>query len=369
MKNNKQSIGDLGQHWTPNEIVDKMISLKRNTGKTLEPSAGSGRFVNKIKDITAIEIDKNVVPSDLLSVYNIINFFDYPEYHKFDTVIGNPPYVAGNLLLIEWFSNWKGVCPRTANSYLHFIDKCINHLSENGEIIFIIPSTFFSDTSRGKELRKKMVKLGAFTDVFYCSDVKWEKASIDTLIFRWEKGLKQDTVLTNRGNKTLFESNGFIWLIDFEPISSMNEWFKPTVGSVPSRIAIETGGPTKYFCNGQMIGVDESNKKTWSRVHDTKYGPKIFFNGGPCRRWPMIYSGNYDKHLNHVLLPKKELNIEIIESALNDWFKKNGEKLGLIKGGRWSCGIGQIDNCPIDKELNQVFNDSLLNKGEVNEGQ
>jgi hypothetical protein len=140
MKNNKQSIGDLGQHWTPNEIVDKMISLKRNTGKTLEPSAGSGRFVNKIKDITAIEIDKNVVPSDLLSVYNIINFFDYPEYHKFDTVIGNPPYVAGNLLLIEWFSNWKGVCPRTANSYLHFIDKCINHLSENGEIIFIIPS-------------------------------------------------------------------------------------------------------------------------------------------------------------------------------------------------------------------------------------
>jgi adenine-specific DNA-methyltransferase len=136
MKNKNQQCGDLGQHWTPVDVASTMISLMKNSGTILEPSAGSGRFVELLnfKKLTALEIDERVIPKHLMSKYIIDNFFNFPETKKFNTIIGNPPYVAGKLLTSDWFNNWKGILPRTANAYLHFIDKCINHLEQIKEI-------------------------------------------------------------------------------------------------------------------------------------------------------------------------------------------------------------------------------------------
>jgi hypothetical protein len=354
MKNENQKVGDLGQHWTPKDVVQTMLTLKKNKGLTLEPSAGSGRFVEVLDNVVAIEIDEKVVPDNLKDRYIISNFFEISEEQKFQTVIGNPPYVAGKLLTPEWFCDWKGVLPRTANAYLHMIDKCVNHLEESGELIFIVPSSVFSDSSRGKELRKKMVTLGAFTDVIFCHEqIEWENAAVDTLIFRWERGAIQEKVKTNRGPKTLFESGGFIWLIDFTPMGTLGELFKATVGSAPSRASAEAGYGEKYFREGKFVLIDESYQDAWPRVHNTPEGPKIFYVGGPIRRWPVFFEGTSSRHLDNALLPKSPINTENGAKVLNDWFKANGDALGLIKGGRWSCGVKQFENCPIPKE---VFN-------------
>jgi len=354
MKNTNQGVGDLGQHWTPKQIVEKMISMKRNNGLTLEPSAGSGRFVEALDDCVAIEIDESVIPVELKHKYVVSNFFEVSTFDvRADTIIGNPPYVAGRLLTEEWFAGWRGCLPRTANAYLHFIDKCVDHLEPNGELIFIVPSTMFSDTSRGKELRKRMVETGAFTDAIFLNEtLEWENAAVDTLIFRWQKGAKQKKIKTNRGPKTLFESGGFTWLIDYEPSGTLGEWFKATVGSAPLRTAIENpknGVP--YAKEGKFVQVDESQRKKWPRVHDTKEGPKIFFISGPIRRWPVFSYGTTSKHLDHALLPKKSFDAKSVVPVLNEWFQANGEELGLIKGGRWGCGVKQIENCPIDAKL------------------
>ena len=55
-------VEKLGQVFTPDHIVNDMISLIRNQGKILEPSAGDGAFVKKIThlDVTAIEFDENL---------------------------------------------------------------------------------------------------------------------------------------------------------------------------------------------------------------------------------------------------------------------------------------------------------------------
>ena len=260
MKNNKQKFGDLGQHWTADKTIDLMISLIKNHGSILEPAAGSGKFVQRFPECIAIEIDELVIPNNLREQYIICNFFDYEISNLFETIIGNPPYVAGKLLDQEWFSNWKGISPKNSNSYIHFIEKCISHLEDNGELIFIVPSSFLSATSRGKELRKKMVLEGAFTDIII-KNVEWEEAAIETLIFRWQKGLKQGIVKTDKGNIHLYEKNGFIWLLNFNPLGVLGDYFKATVGSAPLKEDVENGNFSsvygEYVLDGKFIKVCE----------------------------------------------------------------------------------------------------------------
>ena len=83
---------ELGQVFTKEKEVKKMISLIQNKGTILEPSAGNGAFYNLLpKDRTvAIEIDSDVA----LKGMEVKNFFD--ENKKYDTIIGNPPYLSFN---------------------------------------------------------------------------------------------------------------------------------------------------------------------------------------------------------------------------------------------------------------------------------
>ena len=83
-------IKNLGQVFTPPNIVADMLNLIHNNGRFLEPSTGDGAFFNNLpSNKIGIEIDSKFAPNDVLN----IDFFSYPISEKFDTIIGNPPYV------------------------------------------------------------------------------------------------------------------------------------------------------------------------------------------------------------------------------------------------------------------------------------
>lgn len=85
------NIKTLGQVFTPLHIVETMLRLIKNSGRFLEPSCGNGAFYKHLPlDKIGIEIDSSVINDT--SVLNI-DFFDYSVEEKFDTIIGNPPYV------------------------------------------------------------------------------------------------------------------------------------------------------------------------------------------------------------------------------------------------------------------------------------
>jgi len=360
MTNNKQKFGDLGQHWTPEEIVNKMVELRKNKGNVLEPSAGTGMFLNKFTHITAIEIDSSVIPSKLRKHYLNINFFNYSIDNKFDTIIGNPPYVAGKLLEDDWLASWKGDTPKQGNAYLHFIEKSLYHLKDGGELIFIVPSTLLSGTSRGAKLRKKMLEEGSFTNIIFQQHNIWDNADVNTLIFRWEKVLQQSTVDVDGVVKTLFHNNGFIWIIDYKPFGVIGDYFKIEVGSAPLIEDIKNGEKSDnydyYFKHGELIKIDESNRENWPRVKDTKKVDKIFFNAGMTRKWPVFWYGNYEKHISYVMIPKTVINVAKISKVFNVWFKENGEKLNLIKDGRWNIGVKEFASLPINNYLYKKLN-------------
>ena len=139
----------LGQYFTTHEdLLSKVYEFIQNKPKKiLEPSLGLGHLVDYVLkqdnniQFKMIEIDDSLEHLECIKKEEVIyaNFLTHEINEKFTTIIGNPPYVKR-----------KG-----GNMYILFIDKCIDLLKENGELIFIIPSDFFKMTSSSKTIKKK----------------------------------------------------------------------------------------------------------------------------------------------------------------------------------------------------------------------
>lgn len=184
---------ELGQYFTVNESLQKFVFDKtKNKGlPLLEPSMGAGHllrlFLLSNPDYPAVcyELDNKIKPIVTLSQAQTVTYADFMKEKvagKFKTIIGNPPYVKQQ---------------GAPNLYLQFIDKCVDLLDVDGELIFIVPSDFLKLTSAAKVLRK-MVDLGSFTDFLYPDNEKlFEESVVDVVIFRYQLGLKSTVCVRN----------------------------------------------------------------------------------------------------------------------------------------------------------------------------
>ena len=88
-----RDVAQLGQVFTPPNVVAFMLGLCQNAGRVLEPSTGDGAFFATLRqrgaDVVGIEIDRGVAPEGA----QVGDFFAYPLSEQFDTIVGNPPYV------------------------------------------------------------------------------------------------------------------------------------------------------------------------------------------------------------------------------------------------------------------------------------
>lgn len=158
-----------GAYYTPLPLAEMMVKLFSNDNfiKTvLEPSCGDGVFINALEDtkmvnqlnnITAIEIEQDEAEKlknsfKKLKKVKILNqdFFDYYEKNnekKFDLILGNPPYIRyqyleenqrklmSDLLVSQGMKSNKLV-----NTWVGFMVACVNLLSDEGKIAFVIPA-------------------------------------------------------------------------------------------------------------------------------------------------------------------------------------------------------------------------------------
>lgn len=191
-------IKSLGQYFTPEIIVKFMVKCisKKKIPRILEPSAGTGIFVKILEqsynDIVAIEIDPDL-PYIASTPRITKNFFDYSINEKFDLVIGNPPY-------IRWRNQpetvrediterkfWNNRINSLADILQAFIFKSIDHLANNGELIFLTPK-FWLETLHASNLRKYILENG-YIDLII--DFKEKKivpsVSSNLIIFRFVK--------------------------------------------------------------------------------------------------------------------------------------------------------------------------------------
>ena len=246
-----QSKKDIGQYFTISDDLQKYVfeKVKNKSSLLLEPSFGAGHLLKKFKEydenypMICYELDTSVKPVITFNQYQTPIYGDFTLQKittKFKTIIGNPPFVK----------------QKTGNLYIKFIELCYNNLDNHGELIFIVPSDFIKLTS-ASSLINKMTENGSFTDFLFPHDEKlFEGASIDVLVFRYEKGLKSKKAIVNGKEVFCNVNKGIITFSDSEvsgmPIDSI---FNVYVGLVSGRDEIYrvSFGNTDILCDKDKV--------------------------------------------------------------------------------------------------------------------
>jgi adenine-specific DNA-methyltransferase len=372
-------IKNLGQVYTPDNIVKIMFELSKRKGDILEPSAGDGAFTKWIKEnskrnITSIEIDPDNNQLDFI----IMDFFDYDINKKYSTIIGNPPYVSFNSISKDTLSKIQSIpyissYDNRTNLYIYFIRKCVEHLQDNGELILITPREFIKATSSIK-LNNFLYESGTITDWYeYGDKMIFKGYSPTVVIWRFEKNNFTRKTNTKNGLKKFKLNDGQISFTSNDNTIKFSDLFFVKVGAVSGMDDVFTNE------NGNQSFVCSFTKKT-GRLKKMFYNiksPELYpfkeklkqrkmkkFNEDNWWKWGR---GLYESDINRIyvncktrdnkpfflneckfydgsvlaIFPKFDIDLERATELLNkvDW-----DELGFKVGGRFCFSQKSLEN-------------------------
>lgn len=371
---------DKGQYFTTNIFLKNNVYnlIHNNPVKILEPSIGRGDLVDFVKEknprivFDMYEIDENIETLKSIDKKNVIygDFLTQNISIKYDTIIGNPPYVK----------------TRGLNLYLQFIDSCYELLNTKGELIFIVPSDFIKLTS-SKNIINKMISNGTFTHIIHPNDeTLFKNASVDVLVFRYCKDVSlPNKIIVNNEEKYLINRDGILTFSNDnqECTETFSDYFDVYVGMVTGKedvfknstygniemlndkdkldkyILIEkfpSGNKDldeymlshkQTLMNRKIKKITEQNWHTWGALRNietikNRMGDKCIYIKNMTRSSEVCFEGRVQYFGGGliIMIPKKNINIKKIIDYLNsDNFKSN-----YIYSGRFKIGHRQLEN-------------------------
>lgn len=372
---------DLGQYFTVSDQLQTFVfdAVKHKSECLLEPSFGAGHLLKKFKEydidypMVCYELDTSVVPIVSFNSHQTVIYGDFTKQtltQKFKTIVGNPPYVKR----------------RTGNLYLEFIRTCYESLESDGELIFIVPSDFLKLTS-ASALIKTMTENGSFTHFHFPHDERlFDGASIDVVVFRYEKGLHTNKTLVNGEEMVCIVTDGIItFSTDTQSKPLIGDIFGVYVGLVSGRdsvykvpfgnasVLVEKDDERKFIYTDTFPTQDDQinahllSKKTELMERRIRtFTETNWFEWGAPRNVAMMRS-NFGKPCIYVrtltrkkevaflgtvryfggtllcLLPKTEVDMEKVVQYLNSHtFQSN-----YIYSGRFKVGQKQLANATL----------------------
>ncbi len=369
-------IAALGQVFTPAPIVLRMLALRRNAGRVLEPACGDGAFSSRLPGCVAVELDAAHCPP---GAHNV-DFFAWPESEKFDTVIGNPPYVkARDIPAATRIRLSSQLLDGHANLYLHFIEKCVRHLNACGELIFITPRDFLKATGAAR-LNTWLAAQGTITDIEDLGDAKvFHGVLPNCVIWRFQKG---DMSHRLRDGRRMVCASGqllFTRGIYSVPLASV---FSVKVGAVSGADEIFTNaelGNADFVCSktaqtGQtrrmifdaplpyleqfkerllarrVTKFDESNWWKWGRRHFVSDAPRVYVNHKTRNARPFFTHpcNNYDGSILALFPHRRDIDMTLLADMLNavDW-----NELGFVCDGRFLFAQRSLEQALLPEEF------------------
>jgi len=383
----------LGFVCTPQAIADVMLSLRTNHGRTLDPACGhsKGVFEPSIPDIVGVELSADRGGSGAV----ITDFMSYPLTERFDTIIGNPPYVKA----ADIFSATKalfepGTLDGRANLYLHFIEKCVRHLLPGGELIFINPREFLQATSSAR-LNTWILSQGAITHLIDLGEAPvFPDAAPSCVIWRFEKGTAQGALSFSSGvppkwvAKNVIDSRGALFPVSQPHPLRLSDFASVKVGAVSgadtiythpdgeafvvSTTAVSGGTRRMLTCQHPWLlahkpqlmqrrirRFDEDNWWQWGRQCPRTTAVRVYVNVKTRNPRPFFTHpcGLFDGSVLAVF-PRTTGDVDAFCAALNavDW-----AGLGFMCGGRYLFNQRSLENAPLPAE----FVENLLHKKRI----
>lgn len=353
-----------GQVFTPASLVKDMLALRRNTGRVLEPSCGSGAFSNVLHaegaDLMALELDGEHAPA----YATVQDFFDLPDSEQFDTIIGNPPYLRFQDIPVATrkkldMTNFD----RRTNLCYFFIEKCVRHLSPGGELIFVVPREF-SKATAARKLNRWLFEQGTVTDYRDIGDQAFAGATPPCCVFRFEKGRTDRTMNDGR---VFAEHNGQLFFLPAGTRGApFSDFFTVAVGGLTGADKLFTHhsgnldvvcsmtrktGKTRKMLHGDrarlLLGqhkskllarrvrkFGESNWWEWGRNWKAAETRRIYVNAKTRQASPFFThkATTYDGSVLALFPHDPAMDVELAVSILNavDW-----DALGFVSGGRF----------------------------------
>jgi len=202
-----------GQYFTISPIADFMVSLISHPKdcRVLEPSCGKGVFLEQLLNAGFRSLSAYEVDSTLETSYDFVKFTSFlsvPTTENYDVIIGNPPYIRWKNIEPElkqelenntlWNRYFNSLC-----DYMYiFILKSIEHLTEDGELIFIC-TDYWMNTTHSVTLRNYMCNHGYFTEIYHFKEAPlFENVTASFVIFKFIKSRqRKDTIMLYKYNK------------------------------------------------------------------------------------------------------------------------------------------------------------------------
>jgi adenine-specific DNA-methyltransferase len=361
----------LGQVFTPDLIVQRMLKLRRRRGSVLEPSCGDGAFLKRLgPKAVGIELDGRLKTSNVRRQ----DFFDLPLTEQFDTVIGNPPYVRFQDIRPDTRRKLPmGLFDRRTNLYLFFIEKAVRHLRLHGELIFITPRDFLKATA-ARRLNAFLYEQGTITDFEDLGDARvFPGFAPNCAIWRFEKG---DFSRRTNGQQEFACANGQLMFVDRDYPLNFGDLFTVKVGAVSGAddvFASEQHGNEEFVCSttvadgrlrrmicnvkhpslakhkGRLLDrrircFDEANWWQWGRDYFHSDAPRVYVNCKTRRLNPFFAhpAKAYDGSVLAVFPKRRNADVKKLAADLNrvDW-----NALGFVCGGRFLFTQRSLENC------------------------
>lgn len=263
-----------GAYYTPKALAKKMLQLfPINPGMTvLEPSCGDGvflecldelRIMDSCKSVTAIEIEddeakkvKDHFKKKKNTVVMVSDFFDfYKEVlpnTKYDAILGNPPYIRYQYLkdsqreiLSEILASHGMKANKLINAWVAFVVACVQLLSDNGKIAFVIPAEILQ-VAYAEDLRLYLSEHLQRITLLTFRQLVFPEIEQEVLVFIGEKG----------GDETGIRIIEYDDLNDLESCECLDDEFQPIM-HVKEKW-------TKYFVNAaemKTIGAIKKDKR------------------------------------------------------------------------------------------------------------
>lgn len=382
-----RDVAQLGQVFTPANVVSFMLDLCTNAGRVLEPSAGDGAFFNVLKarqaDCVGIEIDRRVAPQGA----RVLDFFDFPLSEQFDSIIGNPPYVRFQDVAVDTRKKIKSeLFDGRSNLFLFFIEKCIRHLKPGGELVFIVPREFIKLTA-AKRLNAWLYAQGSITHFYETGDVRvFGDHTPNCAIFRFEKGnfnrrMADGRTFTEVDGQLMFLRDDYrvrfadVFMVKVGAVSGADHVFTHSAGNMEFVCSktVETG-ETRRMLYGikhphldkhktellarRVRSFDESNWWQWGRAFPISEQPRIYVNGRTRKPEPFFLHDcdSFDGSIL-ALFPKNPriARRDLIECTMMLNKEVDWQELGFVCDGRFIFTQRSLQTCLLPDKFSRYL--------------